>query len=1017
MASIIPLQIASRSLDTGSVVQYPQGGEIGRAVQGAGAEFSELADRVQARQDQMDRFKRIAIENEFDQAVANQSDDLARNAPADGSGIHDGIVGQIDPTTGAVVKPGLFDNLAQQFRGRVPASQKGFFDASLNAKRLTVSGSAASAQYGQEQKYATLETAKIQDGLLNSILQTDPGDAASYEAYKEKGRATIEASPLAPLAKQAALDAWDQQAPKALAQAITAKDPGKLRALLGMTHSADEGGGNAVDEVTDRIIGVESGGNPNAKNPKSSASGVGQFLDSTWVATIRQHRPDLAAGKSAAQIIEMKGDASLGREMTRAYQQDNADYLTNRGLPTTRGNIYLAHFLGPAGATEVLKADPNTPVVNVVGQDVVNANPFLKGMTAADTAAWAAKKMGGAAPATVKPDPRLAMLSPDDRLALANADDVAFRQKQAADKAQASADYGAYKDAYELNIVQGKVSDENLISNDPTLRDGDKASLIRSLRSQNETLNQTQADLVALQNGNLAVDPYSSQGKTRVDNLYAESLKHVDPDKQGSVAAAIIRQTGVTPQAVVNSVRLGLASQDPGQVVAAAQTAQRISQLDPAALGRRDGGSEVQKAADDFTHMVNDLNMAPADAAKRLVDLRDPTKMQARKALEPAAKEYVKSLASFDLAGQFKTGVISGTPTVGLTPEQELGIKADFIAIAEDMFYQKNGDPDLATNAAVQQMRALYGVSDIAGNHVLIKHPPEMSWPKQTSQSATTMFGLMSIPGTAPSPWQYAITQLHNDIDEMSGRGTPGPLTKFEGRLEVGNVDLANRPQVKNADGSISTVRSMSFEEDGKEILIPTVSPDGKILSDQDAIDLYHKTGQHLGKFDTPEHADAYAQALHQSQERYYRGDLQIDPASIRLVSTPETDADVKAGRVAGYAVMWKDANGNLQALPGKLWRPDVTKMLEQNKAAAAREQATKDERANERDLRIISGQDRDFSMDNMLGGNTKVYTPERRKQFLREEAAKPKSSAPGANIPADIPAPDDLQATPGNAM
>jgi len=93
---------------------------------------------------------------------------------------------------------------------------------------------------------------------------------------------------------------------------------------------------------------------------------------------------------------------------------------------------------------------------------------------------------------------------------------------------------------------------------------------------------------------------------------------------------------------------------------------------------------------------------------------------------------------------------------------------------------------------------------------------------------------------------------------------------KVPGLLSPGNIDLAKRPVVKNADGSISTVRSMSFNEDGREILVPTVSPDGRIMSEDEAIDLYHKTGQNLGMFDTPDNATAYAQTLHNQQAQMY---------------------------------------------------------------------------------------------------------------------------------------------------
>lgn len=86
----------------------------------------------------------------------------------------------------------------------------------------------------------------------------------------------------------------------------------------------------------------------------------------------------------------------------------------------------------------------------------------------------------------------------------------------------------------------------------------------------------------------------------------------------------------------------------------------------------------------------------------------------------------------------------------------------------------------------------------------------------------------------------------------------------------LGNIDLNNRPIVKNSDGTISTVRSMSFQDDnGKEVLIPTVI-NGKVVSDDEAINHYYKTGEYLGKFDSVEAADKYAIQLHKDQEKQY---------------------------------------------------------------------------------------------------------------------------------------------------
>lgn len=150
---------------------------------------------------------------------------------------------------------------------------------------------------------------------------------------------------------------------------------------------------SAVETLVDQIIHVESGGKTDAKNPLSSATGLGQFIESTWLRMMKQYRPDLAGSMSREELLALRNDPTLSREMVTALAREGEAYLRARGHQITAGRLYLCHFLGAAGADIVLSSPDDALVGDVIGAGVVSANPFLKGRSIAYVKEWAELKM------------------------------------------------------------------------------------------------------------------------------------------------------------------------------------------------------------------------------------------------------------------------------------------------------------------------------------------------------------------------------------------------------------------------------------------------------------------------------------------------------------------------------------------------------------------------------------------------------------------------------------------------
>ncbi len=148
-----------------------------------------------------------------------------------------------------------------------------------------------------------------------------------------------------------------------------------------------------MDQFLDRLMIAESGGRLDARNPRSTAVGPFQFIESTFLAVARRNFATETASLSNEQILARRTDMAFARKAAEAYTRENAAVLKGYDVEPTFPNLRLAFLLGPAGAAKVLKAPPLTPLSSLLGPAVLVANPFMVTLTASGLAARSAREV------------------------------------------------------------------------------------------------------------------------------------------------------------------------------------------------------------------------------------------------------------------------------------------------------------------------------------------------------------------------------------------------------------------------------------------------------------------------------------------------------------------------------------------------------------------------------------------------------------------------------------------------
>jgi hypothetical protein len=126
---------------------------------------------------------------------------------------------------------------------------------------------------------------------------------------------------------------------------------------------------------------VESNLNPNAAAKTSSAGGLFQFIDRTWLGTMKEAGPLLGYSRYAdaitrtddgrytvsdpamrREIMALRQDPTANALMAGVFTNSNSKHLTNKlGRAPTDGELYMAHFMGASGAARLITAAENNP--------------------------------------------------------------------------------------------------------------------------------------------------------------------------------------------------------------------------------------------------------------------------------------------------------------------------------------------------------------------------------------------------------------------------------------------------------------------------------------------------------------------------------------------------------------------------------------------------------------------------------------------------------------------------------
>jgi len=371
--------------------------QLGKAVAQAGNQIASSFGAVQDKNDQLDTNMKLL---EFSMDQDQKQFEAGRSIDGDG---RDHINNSL----------GRYDTESQNLLSQIPEKQRDKAQLSMLRTRQRIQNEGQRQQGAHQDTYWTGRGVEHGNNVIKTMITPESlkkdGLNAGRGAISVIDKA-IDQMPISAAKKQAMKINARKKAAEEFAQKVDPEQYKRMEAAKGSvqkvlktssklpSNSVGKALGAAAQrhgvspDVIASITKIESNFNPRAKNPNSSARGLGQFINSTG----RQY----GLKNDGSDSVQAQSDA-LAR-----FTKDNINNLkSSLKRDPTPGEIYLAHFAGVGRAKAIGRASDKTPISSVLGPKAIRANKsILQGKTVGQVKAWANRKMGSSSGPVVSGD-------------------------------------------------------------------------------------------------------------------------------------------------------------------------------------------------------------------------------------------------------------------------------------------------------------------------------------------------------------------------------------------------------------------------------------------------------------------------------------------------------------------------------------------------------------------------------------------------------------------------------------